>query len=51
MIREEMKMELEHIAFTITDYNEIKHFYHEILGMKVLRSFSLVKLLVGISLA
>jgi len=40
------KMELEHIAFTITDYNEIKQFYREILGMNELRSFSLDKLLV-----
>lgn len=40
------EMTLEHIALTITDYNEIKQFYLEILEMNELRSFSLDKLLV-----
>ena len=39
-------MKLEHIALTITDYNEIKQFYHEVLGMNELRSFRLDKPLV-----
>lgn len=39
-------MKLEHIALSITDYNEIKQFYHGVLGMNEIRSFSLDKLLV-----
>lgn len=36
-------MKLEHIALTITDDNEIQGFYHEVLGMKKIKSFSLDK--------
>jgi catechol 2,3-dioxygenase-like lactoylglutathione lyase family enzyme len=39
-------MELGHIALTVTDHNEIQGFYHEVLGMKEIRSFSLDKHLV-----
>jgi catechol 2,3-dioxygenase-like lactoylglutathione lyase family enzyme len=39
-------MNLEHVALTISDYNEIAQFYHDVLGMNELRSFSLDKLLV-----
>lgn len=38
-------MKLEHVALTITDYNDIGHFYHEILGMKEVSSFVLDKVL------
>ncbi len=42
-LQKNYKMKLEHIALTITDYNEIKQFYHEILGMIEIRSFILDK--------
>jgi len=38
-------MNLEHVAFTITDYNEIEQFYHEILEMNKMKSFVLDKVL------
>lgn len=38
-------MNLEHVALTITDYNEIKQFYQEILEMNETRSFVLDKVL------
>lgn len=38
-------MKLEHVALTITDYNEIEHFYHEILGMNEIKSFVLERVL------
>ena len=40
-------MKLEHVALTITDSNDIGHFYHEILGMKEVKSFVLDKVLAG----
>lgn len=36
-------MRLEHVALTITDRKEITNFYHEILGMREIRNFSLDK--------
>lgn len=38
-------MKLEHVAITITDFNEIEQFYHEILGMNEIKSFVLDKVL------
>jgi len=38
-------MKLEHVALTVTDYNEIDQFYHEILGMNEMKSFVLDKVL------
>ena len=38
-------MKLEHVALTVTDYNEIDQFYHKILGMKEVNSFVLDKVL------
>ena len=38
-------MNLEHVALTITDYNEIEQFYHEILEMNKRKSFVLDKVL------
>ncbi len=38
-------MKLEHVALAIIDYNDIGHFYHEILGMKEVNSFVLDKVL------
>ncbi|MEA3437845.1 MAG: VOC family protein [Thermodesulfobacteriota bacterium] len=40
-------MILEHVALTITDYNEIEQFYHEILEMNKIKSFVLDKVLAG----
>ena len=40
-------MILEHIALTVTDYNEIEQFYHEILGMNEVKNFVLDKVLAG----
>jgi len=37
------KMELEHIALSVSDYNEIEKFYTNILGMKQIKSFVLRK--------
>ena len=36
-------MKLEHIALTITDYNEIEQFYHKVLGMLEIKNFILDK--------
>ncbi|MCK4466077.1 MAG: VOC family protein [Bacteroidales bacterium] len=38
-------MKLEHIALSISDSEEIKKFYHDILGMNQLRTFNLSKVL------
>jgi len=38
-------MKLEHVALTVTDYNEIDQFYHKILGMKEVNNFVLDKVL------
>ena len=38
-------MKLEHIALTVTDYDEIEQFYHEVLGMNEINSFILDKVL------
>ncbi|MCK4880451.1 MAG: VOC family protein [Bacteroidales bacterium] len=34
-------MKLEHVALTVTDYNEIEQFYHEILGLREIKRFTL----------
>lgn len=36
-------MKLEHLALSIRDRNEIKRFYRDILGMKVIRNFQMDK--------
>lgn len=36
-------MKLEHLALSIRDRNEIKRFYQDILGMKVIRNFQMDK--------
>ena len=38
-------MKLEHVALSILDRNEIEGFYMEVLGMELVRSFSLNKVL------
>lgn len=38
-------MKLEHVALTVTSYNEIEQFYHEILGMREIKRFTLNKAL------
>jgi len=38
-------MKLEHIALTVADYHEIEQFYHEILGLREIKRFTLNKTL------
>ena len=38
-------MKFEHVALSITDYNEIEQFYHDILGMREIKRFTLNKAL------
>ena len=38
-------MKFEHVALSISDYNEIEQFYHDILGMREIKRFTLNKAL------
>lgn len=43
MLQKAYNMKLEHVAITVSDKNEIEQFYHEILGMREMKRFTLDK--------